>query len=279
MSPFIEFGAYLGAQGSVQAVAQTAVNGGSLGENLQLSLTNQVYHLLQATGFNAVGNASTANGWVDGSPEKIALHAIVGGMLNEATGGDFETGALAAGANEALIEQLAGVIKDDKSLELAVSQLIGIASATATGGDYAKAAELAKNATAYNRQLHPEEVKLIKGQAEMLAEELGISPAEAERRLAEAQAYLVDEQFRKVIDEKGVVIDEATLRHLGTAEPMGSVSLILCSETQQTFYLSPVPVVSPAALFWSKLLLAQAPVFVRDVMAWLDVLLRCRASN
>lgn len=212
-----QFGAYLGAQGSVQAVAQTAVNGGSLGDNLQMALTNQVSHLLQATAFNAVGNVSETKGFADGSPEKIALHAMVGGMLSEATGGDFKTGALAAGANEALIEQLSGAIKGDKNLELAVSQLIGIAAATATGGDYAKAAELAKNATAYNRQLHPVEVRLIKGQADHLAEEQGISRAEAERRLAEAQAYFVDEQFRGTINDKGVVFDEATLRHLGIA--------------------------------------------------------------
>lgn len=212
-----QFGAYLGAQGSVQAVAQTAVNGGSLGDNLQMALTNQVSHLLHATAFNAVGNVSATKGFADGSPEKIALHAMVGGMLSEATGGDFKTGALAAGANEALIEQLTGTIKGDRNLELAVSQLIGIAAATATGGDYAKAAELAKNATAYNRQLHPVEVRLIKGQADHLAEEQGISRAEAERRLAEAQAYFVDEQFRGTTNDKGVVFDEATLRHLGIA--------------------------------------------------------------
>jgi hypothetical protein len=58
------------------------------------------------------------------------------------------------------------VIKGDKSLELTVSQLIGVAAATATGGDPAKAAELAKNATAYNRQLHPDEKALAKRLAE-----------------------------------------------------------------------------------------------------------------
>jgi len=213
-----QFGSYLGAQGAVQAVAQTTINGGSLGDNLQSALTNKVHHLLQAAAFNAVGDYSeSTNGFADGSPEKIALHAMVGGMLSEATGGDFGTGALAGGANEALIERLSGLIKDDRNLELAVSQLIGIAAATATGGDYAKAAELAKNATAYNRQLHPEEVSRIKGQADELAEELGISRAEAERRLAEAQAYFVDEQFRQVIESQGVILDEATLRHLGIA--------------------------------------------------------------
>ena len=141
----------------------------------------------------------------------------VGGLLSEATGGDFATGALTAGANEALIEQLSGVIKGDRNLELAISQLIGIGAATVTDGDYTKAAELAKNATAYNRQLHPEEVKRLRSQAGDLAEEAGISQAEAERRLAEAQAYFVDETFRQTIEASGAELDETTLRHLGMA--------------------------------------------------------------
>lgn len=156
-----KFGTYLGAQGAVQAVAQSAVQGSSLGDSLQNALTGQVQHLLQAGVFNTVGDFAGGKlvdsiNWADGSPEKIALHAVVGGLLSEATGGDFKTGALAGGANELLIEQLLGVIKGDKNLELTVSQLIGVAAATATGGDPAKAAELAKNATAYNQQVHRE---------------------------------------------------------------------------------------------------------------------------
>ncbi|WP_422910546.1 DUF637 domain-containing protein [Pseudomonas sp. MAC6] len=221
-SELAKFGTYLGAQGAVHAVTQTAVQGGSLGDNLQSALTGQVQHLLQAGVFNAVGDFAGGRwvegvDWADGSPEKIALHAVVGGLLSEATGGDFKTGALTAGANELLIEQLSGVIKGDKGLELVVSQIIGVAAATATGGDPAKAAELAKNATAYNRQLHPDEVKLIRKQADDLAKEAGISPAEAERRLAEAMAFYVDKDWQEKISSSGVVFDEATLKHLGMA--------------------------------------------------------------
>ncbi|MCU1716342.1 hypothetical protein NTD81_04305, partial [Pseudomonas sp. 5P_3.1_Bac2] len=141
----------------------------------------------------------------------------MGGLLSEATGGDFKTGAWTAGANELLIEKLSGAIKDDKNLELTVSLLIGVAVATATGGDPAKAAELAKNATAYNRQLHPDERKLIHKQAAELAKESGTSEAEAERRLAEALAFYVDKDWQDKISATGVVFDEATLKHLGLA--------------------------------------------------------------
>ncbi len=217
-----KFSSYLGAQGAVQAVAQTAVNGGSLGHNLQEVLTGQVQHLLQAVAFKNVGDLADGKiiediDWVDGSPQKVALHAIVGGMLSEATGGDFKTGALATGANELLIEKLSAIIKGDKNLELTISQLIGVAAATATGGDMAKAAELAKNATAYNRQLHPNEIKYIRRQAEELAREANITPAEAERRLAEAMAFYVDKNWNNRISASGVVLDPVTLKHLGIA--------------------------------------------------------------
>ncbi|MBD1587621.1 DUF637 domain-containing protein [Pseudomonas typographi] len=51
-----------------------------------------------AAGFNWVGDTGLENG----SLAKIGLHAIVGGLAAEALGGDFKTGALAAGVNEAL---------------------------------------------------------------------------------------------------------------------------------------------------------------------------------
>ncbi|WP_245748153.1 DUF637 domain-containing protein [Halopseudomonas yangmingensis] len=207
----MQFGAYLGAQGGAQAMAQTALLGGSLEENLQASLTSQLQHLLQASVFNAVGDYAQATNLEDGSAGKIALHALVGGMLSEATGGDFTTGALAAGANEALIEQLSGVIKGDKSLELAVSQLIGIAAATVTGGDYAKAAELAKNATAYNRQLHIDEIRYASDEerVQRYAEQQGVSTDQARQELLRAAAAMVDHGWTVSLDEAGALSADA----------------------------------------------------------------------
>ncbi|WP_170829080.1 DUF637 domain-containing protein, partial [Pseudomonas sp. 21C1] len=200
-SDLVNFGSYLGAQGAVQAVAQTAVQGGSLGDNLRNALTKQVQHLLQAVAFNAAGDLALGNTWEEGSPEKITLHALVGGLLSEATGGDFKTGALAAGVNEALLKQLTNVIDGDRSLELAVSQLVGVAAATATGGDPAKAAELAKNATAYNRQLHEREEKWLRENAKRFADDQGISEQEALERLSQQALKDVDYLWRGLLSD------------------------------------------------------------------------------
>lgn len=82
------------------------------------------------------------------------MHALVGGMLSEAAGGTFATGALAAGANEAMVEQLHQLVRHDDNLLLAASQLVGVAAAGVTDGDLQLGADLAQNATAYNYLNH-----------------------------------------------------------------------------------------------------------------------------
>ncbi|WP_236718748.1 DUF637 domain-containing protein [Pseudomonas synxantha] len=156
------FAVYSGAQGVAQASLSTAIQGGSFGDNLGSSLRSQLQSTLQAVAFNAVGDYSKGQKWSESGPQKIALHALVGGLLSEAGGGSFATGALAAGANEALVTSLAKVVDGDPALLLAASQLVGIAAAGATDGDVQKGAEIAKNATAYNYLNHHEVDDLVK---------------------------------------------------------------------------------------------------------------------
>ncbi|WP_269835569.1 hypothetical protein [Pseudomonas sp. MF7453] len=92
-------------------------------------------------------------------------------MLSEAAGEGFVTGAMAAGANEALSERLSTLVKGDKQLELAASQLVGLTAAAIVGGDLQTGIDIAKDATAYNRQLHPEEKRLLKEKAAQLTRE------------------------------------------------------------------------------------------------------------
>ncbi|HEJ1974584.1 TPA: hypothetical protein ACRN0P_006703, partial [Pseudomonas aeruginosa] len=66
------------------------------------------------------------------------MHALMGGLAAEAVGGDFRTGALAAGVNEALVNSLAKQyaslpIDDKKGLLIMSSQLIGVLAASTQG--------------------------------------------------------------------------------------------------------------------------------------------------
>ncbi|MGR2741106.1 DNA/RNA non-specific endonuclease [Billgrantia sp. Q4P2] len=107
--------------------------------------------------FNAVGDFSH-NRFANGSPEKIALHALAGGLAAEAMGGDFRTGAMAAGANEALVEYLDSQLGSDPETRThfltTASQLVGIVAAELVNGDVHQGAEIAAQATRYNYLRH-----------------------------------------------------------------------------------------------------------------------------
>jgi filamentous hemagglutinin len=181
----------------VQAGVGTAINGGSFGDNLSGALSSQLQSVLQAVAFNAVGDYSQGQ-WDDGSPQKIALHAMVGGLLSEAAGGDFATGALAAGANEALIEQLSALAHGDDNLLLMASQLVGVAVAGLTDGDAQLGADIAKNATSYNFLNHQD--------VEQLAEELVDCRTAADPATCRSD---VEQRYRALSDEmRGGVLYE-----------------------------------------------------------------------
>lgn len=136
--------------------------GGDWGDALQNTLANT----FAAAGFNLVGDLSAAENWNlrDGSLAKIGLHAVMGGLAAEAAGGDFKTGALAAGVNEALVDSLAQQYaamdpERKKGLLVMNSQLIGVLAAAAQGGDEQSlqtGAWVAGSATSYNYLNHAE---------------------------------------------------------------------------------------------------------------------------
>lgn len=138
------------------------------------ALTSTLANTFAAAGFNWVGDISVGR-FENGSLTKIGLHAIMGGLAAEAAGGDFKSGALVAGANEALIDTLASqydsMTHDQRSGLLTMnSQVLGVLVASMAGGDekdMQTGAWVAGNATNYNRQLHPTEREL----AQRLAEE------------------------------------------------------------------------------------------------------------
>ncbi len=124
--------------GTSTLLSKALGQGGDFGDALQTTLANT----FAAAGFNLVGDTTAPDQWnlKDGSLGKIGLHAVMGGLAAEAAGGDFKTGALAAGINEALVGHLAeqyGAMPDDKKKSLLVmnSQLIGVLAAGAQGGD------------------------------------------------------------------------------------------------------------------------------------------------
>lgn len=152
------------------ALAKTAVMGGSLQDNLVSSALGSAIAIGGAVAANKIGDITVFD---NGKVTKVALHAALGGLMAEAMGGDFRTGAIAAGANEALVDFLAdkllpvGVDKNSAVYQqginklLAASQLVGVLTAAITGGDASTAAAVTANATQYNNLDHPSAERLL----------------------------------------------------------------------------------------------------------------------
>jgi filamentous hemagglutinin len=136
--------------GTSMLLSKALGQGGSASEALKGALFNT----LAAASFNAVGDYTHKWGIENGSLPKIAIHAMVGGLLSKATGGDFKTGALAAGANEALVVELDKLAGGNESLLTMSSQIVGVLAAAsqedANAASLNKAAWVAKNGTQYN---------------------------------------------------------------------------------------------------------------------------------
>ncbi|WP_339627551.1 DUF637 domain-containing protein [Pseudomonas sp. UBA2684] len=163
------------------SLIETAVYGGSFKDNLADAAVGNAVSIGGALGANEIGNQFT-----NSSLPKIAMHAALGGLLAEAMGGDFRTGALAVGANEALVELLGDKLlpagKDQNSPEykqgaknlLAASQIIGVLAAVVAEGDAEAGAAVAANATANNYLLHREETAAA---VDQVMERCQLSPA------------------------------------------------------------------------------------------------------
>ncbi|ELK4802553.1 DUF637 domain-containing protein [Pseudomonas aeruginosa] len=161
-------------------------------------MAGQARNLGMAVGFNFIGDSVK---YPDGSPPKIMAHALMGGLLAEASGSDFKTGAAAAGANEAMINLLGKMVGGDQNLELMASQLVGVAAASAVNGDVSLGAEIAKSGTAYNRQLHPDEIKFASDveRVKRYAQENGLSEDTARKELLSTAAMMVDNGWNQAL--------------------------------------------------------------------------------
>lgn len=143
-----QFAASQGLQnGTSAAMSKIMGQSGDLGDVLQSTLFNT----LAAASFHAVGDYVPS---ADGSLQKVMVHAMVGGLLAQVSGGDFITGALAAGANEALVAQLNTLVQGDPNLLSMSSQLVGLLAAAtlsdADGDSLKTGAWVAQNGTQYN---------------------------------------------------------------------------------------------------------------------------------
>lgn len=217
ISGITQFGLYSTTQGVLLAGAETVVRGGSFGENLKGNLVAQAGNFGMAVGFNLIGDWALGK-YPDGSPQKVMAHALLGGLVAKATGSDFASGAVAAGANEALSKALSSMVGGDENLELMAAQITGLLAVAAIDGDFAKGAEIAKYATAYNQQVHRQaKERLERGLKELRAQgkylDLDVEVVLSDlRRIADGEATKVADLDPKVAKFLGAEFSPASMR-------------------------------------------------------------------
>ncbi|GMA99536.1 hemagglutinin repeat-containing protein [Pelosinus sp. IPA-1] len=82
--------------------------------------------------FEEIHKISEKNGWNDGDPQKVALHALVGGIMSQLTGNGFGSGAVGAGFSEFIQKELSNIT--DPALRQWASYIISTATTGTVGG-------------------------------------------------------------------------------------------------------------------------------------------------
>ncbi|MCU7241399.1 DUF637 domain-containing protein, partial [Pseudomonas peradeniyensis] len=212
-----KFAGYTFAESGFGAVANTAINGGSLKDNLAHAAISSAADALSAGIYNRLGTQLEFSGL----PAKLGAHALVGGLIAELAGSDFRTGALAAGANEAFVATVGDKVFNNgmhDQLLAMTSQLIGLTIAAAAGGsdkDQAIAGWVASQATKFNSLDHPT--------AEALLNELKACRASATCSEDKIKGILA--RTEKLSAKRSAIIDECKTRACADSIKGSTISL------------------------------------------------------
>lgn len=202
---------------TADAAAKTAVYGGSFQDNLISTAVSNATLVAGAYGAGEIGDLSLTEGGVP----KIVLHAALGGLIAEAMGGDFKSGALVGGVNEAIVGYLGDYLLpegvSEQSVEyieakarlIAASQIVGVLTASASGSDVNIAASIAQNATVNNYLDHKEMLGLKDELARCVSDECTAKAVAKyfQIHLANDEALAAMEESGSLADKQAVAMD------------------------------------------------------------------------
>ena len=129
--------------------------------------------------YKAVGDLAIKKGWQEGSAEKNALHALVGGIMSELTNSGFLAGASGAMINEMIQDKLSDMFKDNPAMHQWASALIGGVVSQLVTGNAQAGASTAASGTKNNYLTHEQ---LEKYNSEIEAIEKNDSLTEEEKK-------------------------------------------------------------------------------------------------
>ena len=149
----------------------------------------------------AIHKVADQNHWADGSKEKVALHALVSGMLSEMSGAGFSSGSFAGGVNEYVIGYLIRTkheqwMLDHPDLVEWISTAVGGIVSKAVGGDISKGAETALAGTKWNA-LSDEQALQFKADIDDLRDRLQNGTKE-ERAVAQLELLGILDEYKSL---------------------------------------------------------------------------------
>ena len=135
--------------------------------------------------YKVVGDLAIKNDWKEGSAEKNALHALVGGIMSELTDSGFLSGASGAMINEMIQDKLSDMFKDNPEMHQWASALIGGVVAQVVADNAQVGAATASSGTKNNYLTHEQYATMQK--------ELDACENDAERQKVIEKYQIIDE--------------------------------------------------------------------------------------
>ena len=132
---------------------------GEIFDKTKIEERQELANLFGELAYNEIHKLADKNGWKDGSAEKNALHALVGGIMSELTGNGFLAGASASAINEIVQKKLSDQFAGEPDKHQWASAIIGGVVSQLASGNAQAGASTAASGTKNNAQGLDEEMK------------------------------------------------------------------------------------------------------------------------
>ena len=182
---------------------------GEIFDKMKVEERQELAGLFGEIAYKAVGDLAIKKGWQEGSAEKNALHALVGGIMSELTNSGFLAGASGAMINEMIQDKLSDMFKDNPAMHQWASALIGGVVAQVAADNAQVGAATASSGTKNNFLTHEEIIKRnMKKEAIRQRKDL----TEEEKRILIDE---VDEYYKNLSRERTRLGKEGKMTGLG----------------------------------------------------------------
>ena len=158
---------------------------GEIFDKTKIEERQELANLFGELAYNEIHKLAERNNWQEGSAEKNALHALVGGIMSELTNSGFLAGASGAMINEMIQDKLSDMFKDNPAMHQWASALIGGVVAQVVADNAQVGAATASSGTKNNFLTHEQYATMQK--------ELDACENDAERQKVIEKYQIIDE--------------------------------------------------------------------------------------